>query len=383
MQPDPTTTPEPIHNADNRFWQERLRLLGVALRQKRALWITSVYALVAVLWIYFSDNALALLADPDTMLRWSVFKGIAFVLVTALLLQLLIGRAFSALELSRASLLIQSRQLARLNQGLESQVAERTEELKQALVRAEAADQMKSAFLATMSHELRTPLNSIIGFTGIVLQGLAGDLNDEQRKQLGMVQTSARHLLDLINDILDLSKIEAGQLKVSPGEFDPKASVEKVAGLMQPLVERKGLAFAVSVDPAVGNLVSDQRRFEQVLINLLNNAVKFTDQGGIRLTVAGVDSGNKDIGLCANAAICCKVEDTGIGIRKENIDSLFQPFLQVDSGLTRQHEGTGLGLAICHRLVELLGGRISVSSEFGKGSAFSFSLPSQTDFADE
>ncbi len=356
-------------------WPTGLSAFCGAMLNGRAWKITGAFAVIAVLWIYFSDQVLAMVfQDADLIVRWSVFKGIAFVLITALLIQYLIGRAFRALEISRASLMVQSRQLARLNQNLETQVAERTTELEEALSRAQSADRMKSAFLATMSHELRTPLNSIIGFTGIVLQGLAGDLNDEQRKQLGMVQVSARHLLDLINDVLDLSKIEAGQLKIQPERFEVEASVEKTTSIVRPLIERKGLELVVNVESRVGEMFSDQRRFEQIMLNLLNNAVKFTDSGRVELSVETVDDHCPKGSNSPVEGLRIRVSDTGIGIKEEHMKKLFQPFSQVDSGLTRQHEGTGLGLAICQRLTDLLEGEIAVSSEYGKGSVFTVVL---------
>jgi PAS domain S-box-containing protein len=261
-----------------------------------------------------------------------------------------------------------------LNATLERRVAERTAELAVARDRAEESDRLKSAFLATMSHELRTPLNSIIGFTGILLQGLAGPLNPEQRKQLEMVRDSARHLLALINDVLDISKIEAGQLTVSREPFDLRAAVEQAARLVAPLAAKKGLALRVTVEPGVGELLSDRRRVEQVLLNLLNNAVKFTERGEIALAAARLPAAP---GAAPSYEI--RVTDTGIGIRPEDLANLFLPFRQVDTGLSRQHEGTGLGLAICRRLVELLGGRIHAESQWGQGSVFRFTLPSPPD----
>ncbi len=259
-----------------------------------------------------------------------------------------------------------------LNASLERRVAARTAELAVARDRAEAADRLKSAFLATMSHELRTPLNSIIGFTGIILQGLAGPLNPEQAKQLEMVRGSARHLLSLINDVLDISKIEAGQLQVSREPFDLRASIEKVTGIVRPLAEKKGLALRLELAPAVGRAVNDQRRVEQVLLNLLNNAVKFTEQGEVRLTAAlrpdGAAGG-------APRMVELAVRDSGIGIRPADLATLFQPFRQIDTGLSRQHEGTGLGLAICRRLATLMGGQIDAASEWGRGSVFTVTLP--------
>jgi PAS domain S-box-containing protein len=260
-----------------------------------------------------------------------------------------------------------------LNATLEQRVAERTAELAVAKDRAEAADRLKSAFLATMSHELRTPLNSIIGFTGILLQNLAGPLNEEQRKQLTMVRDSARHLLALINDVLDISKIEAGQLEVIIEPFDLRASLEKVLGLVRPLAEKKGLALDIRLAPEIGSFDGDARRVEQILINLLNNAVKFTDEGGITLEAGYAPYPYR----APRTALRISITDTGIGIKPEDLQSLFQPFHQIDTGLTRRHEGTGLGLAICRRLAELLGGEIRAESEWGKGSVFSLILPAK------
>jgi len=240
----------------------------------------------------------------------------------------------------------------------------RTTELAVAKEHAELADRLKSAFLATMSHELRTPLNSIIGFTGIILQGLAGPLNAEQSKQLEMVRNSARHLLALINDVLDISKIEAGQIEIAPAPFDLREAIAKAVQIVSPLAEKRQLQLVVQLAPGVAQITSDRRRVEQILLNLLSNAIKFTEHGSVTLTAENVAS-----------AIRIAVTDTGIGIKAEDLNKLFQPFRQLDTGLTRQHEGTGLGLAICKRLVERLGGTISVTSQWGAGSTFQFTLP--------
>lgn len=243
--------------------------------------------------------------------------------------------------------------------------------------RAETADRIKSAFLATMSHELRTPLNSIIGFTGIVLQGLAGPLNPEQTKQLGMVRSSARHLLELINDVLDISKIEAGQLEVRAEPFDLPTVLDRAIASMKPLAEKKGLALTANVPPELPEMVSDRRRVEQILLNLLNNAIKFTDQGGVTLTVEIVADFQPSPEAPRRPAVRLRVADTGIGIKPEDLALLFQPFRQLDTGLMRQHDGTGLGLAICRRLAGLLGGEISARSEWQHGSEFTVIIPLQ------
>jgi len=256
------------------------------------------------------------------------------------------------------------RELATYRAHLEKLVKERTAELEIAKDRAEAADRIKSAFLATMSHELRTPLNSIIGFTGILLQGIVGPLNDEQKKQLGMVRGSAQHLLSLINDVLDISKIEAGQLRMTDEPFDLREALEKTVASARPLAEKKGLALSCAVSDGIDRITADRRRVEQVLLNLISNAVKFTERGSV--TVECRSDGDQ---------VRISVTDTGIGIRPEDRETIFQAFRQVDSGVNRRYEGTGLGLPISRRLVELMGGRIEIESEWGSGSTFSFSLP--------
>jgi PAS domain S-box-containing protein len=255
-------------------------------------------------------------------------------------------------------------ELRKLNLELEQRVALRTEELAAAMLKAQESDRIKSAFLATMSHELRTPLNSIIGFTGVLLQGLAGPLNEEQAKQLNMARNSARHLLALINDILDISKIEAGQLEIVKRPYDMREALESSLRVVQPLLQKKNLQLSTSIGGSVGIINQDRRRVEQVLINLVNNAIKFTEHGEVEIQCQ-----------LKEGRLETSVRDTGIGIRPEDLERLFKPFQQIDSGLARSHEGTGLGLAICKHLVTAMGGEITVESQWGAGSTFRFILP--------
>jgi len=247
---------------------------------------------------------------------------------------------------------------------LEDLVAVRTAELEAAKLKAEESDHLKSAFLASMSHELRTPLNSIIGFTGILLQEMAGPMNDEQKKQLSMVKGSSSHLLDLINDVLDISKIESGRLEVHGEAFKIDILLIMTVSSLRPFAEKKGLTLEYDLEPDLPELHSDKRRLEQVLINLINNAIKFTDEGSIQV-------------VCSRKADALSIEviDTGIGLKEENQSFVFQTFRQVDTGLNRVKEGSGLGLAICKRLTELLGGTIGLESTEGKGSTFSVLIP--------
>jgi PAS domain S-box-containing protein len=254
--------------------------------------------------------------------------------------------------------------LERSQLELEERVRLRTAELMEAKDAAESADHLKSAFLATMSHELRTPLNSIIGFTGIVLQRMAGPLTAEQSKQLGIVKVSAQHLLSLINDVLDISKIEAGQLEIQCGFFSMPQAIAKTVAAISPLAQKRGLALHTEISPEVDQIYSDQRRVEQILFNLIGNAVKFTDEGSVTIRCR-----------LDGQQVITDIVDTGIGISPADQQSIFDPFRQADTGLARKREGTGLGLSICKRLVELLKGKIAMQSAPGEGSTFTLQLP--------
>jgi len=316
------------------------------------------------------------------MKRWTSeevqFKLPAWLQTLALVLGGVLVSSLAGSFMLKYQVNARTRELKQVNQEMEQRIEERTvtlsetndrlraalDDLALAKERAEAADRLKSAFLATMSHELRTPLNSIIGFTGILQQGLGGPINAEQDKQLGMVRYSAERLLSLISDILDISKIEAGQLQVASEQFSLRDSLQKVVQTVRPLAAKKGLTLSVEIADQVGSLTGDERRVEQILLNLLSNAMKFTDRGEVTVR-CGVEDGR----------YVTSVSDTGIGISREEIDRLFKPFHQIDTGLSRNYEGTGLGLSICKKLVELMGGSIRVESAPGKGSTFSFALP--------
>jgi PAS domain S-box-containing protein len=250
-----------------------------------------------------------------------------------------------------------------LNETLERRVAERTWELAAANERLIELDQMKSLFLASMSHELRTPLNSIIGFTDLLLMGMSGDLNEEQAKQLTMVKNSSAHLLDLINGILDISKIESGKVELMIESFPIAEVTNETLKAVTPLAKAKGLELAADVPESL-ILQSDRRRVKQVLMNLLSNAIKFSDQGSIRVEVG-----------TRGEELAVSVSDCGIGIRCEDVEKLFSPFRQIDMSSTKRYEGTGLGLYLCKKILARLGGTISVKSEYGHGSTFTFILP--------
>jgi protein-histidine pros-kinase len=235
-------------------------------------------------------------------------------------------------------------------------------------IELERANQAKDRFLATMSHELRTPLNAIIGFTGVLLMKLPGPLTTEQEHQLGMVQSSGKHLLSLINDLLDLARIESGKvdLKLAPLVLQPLVS--SVAATLRLAAQDKGLRLEVEMPAADLTAWTDLRALQQVMINLTNNAIKFTDEGRVTLVLEnGRSPGNDEVRL--------SVIDTGPGIREEDQGKLFEAFsqLSVSNGRTRV-EGTGLGLYLCSRLAELMGGRIEFESQPGRGSRFTLVL---------
>jgi signal transduction histidine kinase len=254
--------------------------------------------------------------------------------------------------------------LAIQNARLFREIADKSQQL-------EAASRHKSEFLANMSHELRTPLNAILGFSEVLSERMFGEVNEKQAEYLQDILSSGRHLLSLINDILDLSKVEAGRLELEPGRFNLPTALDNALTLVRERATRHGITLTQSVDPRLGDIVADERKVKQILLNLLSNAVKFTPEGGrVRVTAAMVED-----------VITIEVSDTGIGIAPEDQAAIFEEFRQVGGDDARKQEGTGLGLTLAKKFVELHGGRIWVRSQVGLGSTFTFTLPTGAELA--
>jgi len=256
-------------------------------------------------------------------------------------------------ERQRAQMELQS-----AKENLEQKVIQRTAELAAAKERAEMADSRKTAFLSTMSHELRTPLNAVIGFTGMLLMKLPGPINDTQKDQLETIQSNASHLLSLLNDLLDLAKVEAGRLSLNREEVVCQEVIGEVVATLRPFAEKKELELKINSPAELFTLKTDRRVLSQILINLANNAIKFTEQGQVQIELTN----------SSDKCVCISVIDTGIGIRTEDQERLFQAFEQIEH--SHQFEGTGLGLHLSQKLASEINGRIEVESEFGSGSQF-------------
>jgi signal transduction histidine kinase len=239
---------------------------------------------------------------------------------------------------------------------------------EQALEEMREADQLKSQFLANMSHELRTPLNSIIGFSRVILKGIDGPITDTQREDLNAIYNAGQHLLGLISDMLDISRIEAGKLDLTFGDVDLSEIINGVMTTAIGLVKDKPIELVTDVPDDLPHIRADSIRIRQVLLNLVSNASKFTEEGQIAVSARHIAKGERNDILVA-------VADTGIGIAPDNLEKLFEPFSQVDPSPTRKSGGTGLGLSIARHLVELHGGRIWVESTVDEGSTFAFTLP--------
>jgi signal transduction histidine kinase len=247
--------------------------------------------------------------------------------------------------------------LAIQNARLFHEIADKSRQL-------EAASQHKSEFLANMSHELRTPLNAIIGFSEVLVQGMFGVTNEKQTEYLHDILESGRHLLSLINDILDLSKIEAGRMELERADFDLPGAIENALVLVRERAIRRGIGLGSKIDKRLGMISGDERKVKQVLLNLLSNALKFTPEGGQIDVAARLHDDLAEV----------SVADTGIGIAPTDQDTVFEEFRQVGTA-DKKAEGTGLGLTLSRKFIELHGGKIWVQSELGRGSTFSFTLP--------
>jgi PAS domain S-box-containing protein len=265
-----------------------------------------------------------------------------------------------------------ARELKELNEQLEDRIRLATLELEERNRRLEwqsreleKASRLKSEFLASMSHELRTPINAVLGYTSLMREEIYGELTDKQKNALNKINTASQHLLDLINDILDLSKIEAGKMPVYLEEVPLRQILGELAEAVEPLVREKQLEFQLTVDEGIPPLFTDRTKLKQILLNLLSNAVKFTSVGGVKLTGERINE----------SRIRITVEDTGIGIKEEDLEKIFEDFRQVDQSPTREYGGTGLGLSITRKLISLLNGTIEVESMYGGGSRFSIDLP--------
>jgi signal transduction histidine kinase len=249
---------------------------------------------------------------------------------------------------------------------MEKKIEERATELALANVRLKGLDRLKSMFVASMSHELRTPLNSIIGFTGVVLQGMVGELNEKQKDHLGRANRSAKYLLGLINDVIDISKVEAGKVEAVVGEFTLDEVINEAVESVQPQVKEKGLVLEQDILPGI-RLKTDRKRLLQCILNYLSNAVKYSKAGTIRVAAQEI-----------NGEVEITVSDTGVGIAEEDMAKLFAPFVRLDSPLRAKTLGTGLGLYLTKKLAtEVLGGTVAARSEPGRGSTFTLRLPKE------
>jgi len=263
---------------------------------------------------------------------------------------------------------------------LENLVTERTKfigQLERDKRELKELDKLKSAFLANVSHELRTPMNAIIGYSELLIDRVDGPINEEQEKNLKKVSANARHLLQLINNVLDISKIESGKIELQIKDIDLKQLIESIIPTFEPMIKQKRLTLAINLDENLSPVYGDEDKIKQVFINLLSNAVKFTRQGRITIIAGPSERGIKPGESPLFAEIC--VEDTGIGIKDEDLVKIFDKFTQVDISTIRQYEGTGLGLSTARGLVALHKGVMWVKSKYGEGSRFCFTLPLKKD----
>jgi two-component system, cell cycle sensor histidine kinase PleC len=272
------------------------------------------------------------------------------------------GRQLTRLEAASSEL------AARVNAATE-ELATQNELLRRQAIQLEQASAAKSQFLANMSHELRTPLNAILGYTNMLLQGVNGELPPPQRRSLSRIDSNGRHLLEIINEILDITRIEAGRMPLHLSEFRLPELIQEVMAELDPIIVRSKLAVSAALDPNLPPVYSDRQKVKQIVVNLLSNALKFTHEGSVKV-LASYE--------VATATLHIAVEDTGIGIDPIHQEKIWEDFQQVDSSPTRAYGGTGLGLSICRRLAAMLDGRISLKSAAAQGSTFTLHLPRRT-----
>jgi signal transduction histidine kinase len=259
-------------------------------------------------------------------------------------------------------------ELERKVQEATAELAEQNELLRRQHIALEQASALKSQFLANMSHEFRTPLNAILGYTHMLLNNVTGQVTDPQRKSLTRIDSNSRHLLALINDILDITRIEAGRMPLNATSFAVGELFDEVQAELEPIIKRSNLAVTTKVRGQVPTVRSDRQKVKQIVLNLLSNALKFTPAGSVTMT-ASYDAKNRQVAIA--------VKDTGVGIPAEDQVKVFEDFRQLDSSPARGYGGTGLGLSICRRLANILGGTIELESNAGAGSTFTLRLPAK------
>jgi signal transduction histidine kinase len=259
-----------------------------------------------------------------------------------------------------------SDELERKIQAATADIAQQNELLRRQAIELEQASQLKSQFLANMSHEFRTPLNAMLGYTSMLLQGVSGSLDQPVKRQLGRIESNGRHLLTIINEILDISRIEAGRMPLQSSKLKVADLVAEVKAELEPIIMRSKLAVSIHLDKELPVLFTDRQKVKQILLNLMSNALKFTHHGSITIATRR-NRGERTVAI--------SVTDTGIGIASADQDKIFEDFRQLDNSPTRAYGGTGLGLSICRRLAEMMDGRIDVQSQLGRGSTFTLTLP--------
>lgn len=342
-----------------------------------AIRIALIYVSAGLFYIYFSDRlVMTFVTDPRYITLLQTYKGSCFVVLSSILIFYFVMKSQKENE--------------RLLQELDAKVKERTAKLEDAMLLAESTNKTKSEFLANMSHELRTPLNAIIGFSEALINGVYGPVSERHKEYLNDILVSGENLLGVINDILDLSKIESGSMQLDLREFSLGELIQATAGMFREKAAKHNIKLDCSLVAGAPEIVADQRKVKQIIVNLLSNAFKFTPDGGRVLISAELADGFR---LMAHGKkefkqepstmsaqpetgyVEISVRDTGIGIDTDDIPKLFQSFQQLESPFQKRFEGTGLGLFLTKRLVELHGGSIRVESEKGKGATFAFLIP--------